>query len=265
MSVAGKLVLLAASLVVVLLVVVYGGGPAVTPPGTPAVSPDVIPLGDSGRVVQATRATPVPAVSPPAVSMSPGPRVAATIVPKAAPSPPAITSAPPRTAAVIPRKPVAAPTSTSDAIVMGQPLPPSVRPAQTPPPTPVAAPASPQAATVTVRRGDTLSAIAQRTLGRANDWPRFMDANPSLADPGALRVGQVLAIPGRASAETPAPPSAPEATGRTHRVQNGDTLTTIAEEYYGNAGKWKAIYEANRSTMTGGPGTLRIDVVLVIP
>ena len=36
------------------------------------------------------------------------------------------------------------------------------------------------------------------------------------------------------------------APSRSYTVQKGDTLSGIAEHYYGNAGKWRVIYEANR-------------------
>jgi len=33
---------------------------------------------------------------------------------------------------------------------------------------------------------------------------------------------------------------------RSYTVESGDTLSHIAKAHYGNAGKWRAIYEANR-------------------
>lgn len=36
------------------------------------------------------------------------------------------------------------------------------------------------------------------------------------------------------------------APSRSYTVQKGDTLSKIAEHYYGNASKWRVIYEANR-------------------
>ena len=36
------------------------------------------------------------------------------------------------------------------------------------------------------------------------------------------------------------------ATTRTYTVRKGDTLSAIAKEYYGDANKWRKIYEANR-------------------
>ncbi len=41
-----------------------------------------------------------------------------------------------------------------------------------------------------------------------------------------------------------APPAA-----RTHTVVKGETLSKIAQHYYGSAGQWKRIYEANKSVI----------------
>ena len=41
--------------------------------------------------------------------------------------------------------------------------------------------------------------------------------------------------------------SAPAAgTGQTYTVKSGDSLSKIAKHFYGDAGKWHKIYEANR-------------------
>jgi nucleoid-associated protein YgaU len=48
----------------------------------------------------------------------------------------------------------------------------------------------------TVVRGDTLSAIAKKTLGNANRYPEIFDANkPMLTHPDKIYPGQVLRIP----------------------------------------------------------------------
>ena len=41
-------------------------------------------------------------------------------------------------------------------------------------------------------------------------------------------------------------PAAENARAATYTVKQGDTLSAIAEREYGDAGKWKQIYEANR-------------------
>lgn len=48
----------------------------------------------------------------------------------------------------------------------------------------------------TVERGDTLSAIAKKTLGNANRYMEIFEANkPMLKDPDKIYPGQVLRIP----------------------------------------------------------------------
>lgn len=50
--------------------------------------------------------------------------------------------------------------------------------------------------TYTVKKGDTLSAIAKETLGSANRYPEIFEANkPMLKDPDKIYPGQVLRIP----------------------------------------------------------------------
>jgi N-acetylmuramoyl-L-alanine amidase len=81
-----------------------------------------------------------------------------------------------------------------------------------------------QAATtnVTVRRGDTLSDLAQRhgvsvaAIAKAN----------GISDPDMIREGQVLRLPGGGSVSAPAP--APSAR---YLVRRGDTLSGIAAEH----------------------------------
>ena len=53
---------------------------------------------------------------------------------------------------------------------------------------------------------------------------------------------------GSSTAAPPAPtePAAATAAGRTYVVVKGDSLSKIAKREYGDANKWRAIYEANR-------------------
>src|SRR5579859_574656 len=53
-----------------------------------------------------------------------------------------------------------------------------------------------QARSYTVKRGDTLSSIAQRFYGRPADWAWLYQANRSvLANPNVIYPGQVLSVP----------------------------------------------------------------------
>ena len=56
------------------------------------------------------------------------------------------------------------------------------------------------------------------------------------------------------------------ATGeQTYTVAKGDTLSHIAKEYYGKAGKWHAIYDANRDVIGDNPDKIFPGQVLKIP
>jgi nucleoid-associated protein YgaU len=52
--------------------------------------------------------------------------------------------------------------------------------------------------------------------------------------------------------------------GKTHKVQEGDTLWALAEEYYKNGSKWKLIEEANKDKL-GTSNFLKKGMDLVIP
>lgn len=58
--------------------------------------------------------------------------------------------------------------------------------------------------------------------------------------------------------------AAAEFTSRTYTVQKGDTLSKIAKEMYGNAGKYPVIFEANQP-MLKHPDKIYPGQVLRIP
>jgi LysM repeat protein len=51
---------------------------------------------------------------------------------------------------------------------------------------------------------------------------------------------------------------------RTYTVRSGDTLSAIAQRYYGNPGRWQWIYQANRSKISD-PNSIYVGEKLVIP
>jgi nucleoid-associated protein YgaU len=53
----------------------------------------------------------------------------------------------------------------------------------------------PKTKTITVQAGDSLSKIALATYGHASAWTCIAHANPTLANPHRLSIGQVLALP----------------------------------------------------------------------
>jgi nucleoid-associated protein YgaU len=54
------------------------------------------------------------------------------------------------------------------------------------------------------------------------------------------------------------------AKGEEHTIRAGDTLTKLAEQYYGSAGKWERIYEANRESIKN-PNYVFIGQKITIP
>jgi nucleoid-associated protein YgaU len=52
-----------------------------------------------------------------------------------------------------------------------------------------------------------------------------------------------------------------------HTVKSGETLSQIAQHYYGSAAqeKWMAIYEANKEVIGDNPSLVRAGQVLKIP
>ena len=50
-----------------------------------------------------------------------------------------------------------------------------------------------------------------------------------------------------------------------HVVESGDTLTAIALKYYGNAGEFMKIYEANKEVIGDNPDRILVGMELIIP
>ncbi len=135
----------------------------------------------------------------------------------------------------------------------------------------------------TIAAGDTLSGISTRYYGTSRSVARILKANAGVKSPRNLKIGQVLVIPAppaSAKAKTvsgrPAPkmakPSAvsarnPAAAGstRTYRVLPGDSFYSIAKKMYGQPGRWKDIYAANRTLVKNSPTRLRPGMTLRIP
>ncbi len=98
--------------------------------------------------------------------------------------------------------------------------------------------------------------VVQETV--VEDSPIMMAPLPSRS-----AVGEVTAAPS-VSAPPATPPAAAETAGRRHTVARGDTLFSLAQQYYGNRSRWRDIYEANRSQLPDA-NALRLGMELVIP
>jgi nucleoid-associated protein YgaU len=132
--------------------------------------------------------------------------------------------------------------------------------------------------TYTVRSGDSLSSIARSQLGDASRFDEIFAINQgrpqvgggSLTDPGILRIGWVLELP-RRNGGGPTTPTTPPAGGRRYTVVTGDSLSSIAREQLGSAGRYLEIFELNEGVpqAVGGsltnPSVLRVGWVLRLP
>jgi LysM repeat protein len=119
------------------------------------------------------------------------------------------------------------------------------------------APAAPSTAradagTYVVQPGDTLSGIAA-ALGVHGGWPALYAANRRAVgpDPGLIRPGTVLALPGRAA------PARYTVAAGDPRSGNPAALAT--------PGGWPALYAANRRVIGPDPDAIRAGTVLAIP
>jgi hypothetical protein len=103
-----------------------------------------------------------------------------------------------------------------------------------------------------VQAGDTLSGIAARLAVRGG-WIALYAANRPVIgpDPGLIRPGMMLVLPGRA---VPA----------RYVVGAGDTLAGIAAAL-GVPGGWPALYAANRAVIGPDPALIRPRTVLRVP
>jgi len=61
------------------------------------------------------------------------------------------------------------------------------------------------------------------------------------------------------------PSTTPAGTPRTYTVKAGDSLSKIAKAVYGDAKKWKQIYEANKAVIGNNPDLIKPGQVLTIP
>ena len=146
-------------------------------------------------------------------------------------------------------------------------------PAPTQPPAPPAPAAPAQTArTHIVQKNETLSSIAKKYYGDQRKWTTIHQANKTaIPNPNAMKIGLKIVIPRLA------PPPAATRTGNSgitlstttpaakrHVVREGDTLSTIARQYYGSETHWRRIQQANPQR-TADPTRLKVGVVLTIP
>lgn len=96
-------------------------------------------------------------------------------------------------------------------------------------------PAVQQENTYTVKAGDTLSGIA----AKHGTTYQVLAAYNGISDPNRISVGQVIKIPGNGTTAAQKPAQ------RTHTVQKGESLWSIAEKHLGNGNRYREIKSLN--------------------
>lgn len=170
-----------------------------------------------------------------------------------------------------------APADAEPAVPEERPEPPTPVAFEPPPDPPVTDPAlrvvAPGFREHTVRAGETFETIARDQLGSARLGSAIARANP-LKDPRRLRAGEVIRVPldpgniqgvvvradGTPGA-APEPETPPEVE---YRVKAGDSLSRIAQSYYGSVRHADFIFNANRDTLPS-PDRLRVGQTLRLP
>ena len=75
----------------------------------------------------------------------------------------------------------------------------------------------------------------------------------------------MLPSPSPASVSATPVATTAEVAGQAYEVQSGDTLLSLAEQFYGDGTQWRRIYEANKDTIGADPDKLKIGMKLTIP
>jgi nucleoid-associated protein YgaU len=84
---------------------------------------------------------------------------------------------------------------------------------------------------------------------------------PAAPSPAASPASSPVVVP----ASSPEPAASTSGPGQTHTVGEGDTLRSIAQQYYGDGEMWQKIFEANKDTIGADPDSIKIGQSLKIP
>ena len=119
--------------------------------------------------------------------------------------------------------------------------------------------------TYVVKDGETLGEIASRELGSFRMWREIASLN-NIADPSRVMPGRMLRLPvveATVESTITVKPSGVVRVGvKIHIIQEGETMSSIAGDYYDDVNKFGVIVEANPSV---NPSRLKIGSKLSIP
>jgi 5'-nucleotidase / UDP-sugar diphosphatase len=85
--------------------------------------------------------------------------------------------------------------------------------------------------------------------------------------PAATDDASLAATPPPApQAPSPSPSPSPSPIAQAlHTVAEGDTLDSIAQQYYGDSTLWRKIFDANKAVIGDNPDNIKIGMQLTIP
>ena len=118
------------------------------------------------------------------------------------------------------------------------------------------------------RLGAAVAALQRTTAQASGDLAAARALTQQLQGANSVLAGEnyqlktMLARTAGGPAPAAAPATAP--TDRVHVVVAGDSLSRLSQRYYGSAGRWQEIYNAN-ATRLGPNGVLRVGTELRIP
>lgn len=121
------------------------------------------------------------------------------------------------------------------------------------------------AQTYVTQADDNLTTIAEQFYGDGSLWRKIYNANKELIgeNPDLIQAGWTLTIPDGEAGSPEA--GGPEPIPEIYVTKDGDTLTGIAERYYGDGSLWRRIYDANKKVIGADPDKLGVDLTLRIP
>ena len=123
--------------------------------------------------------------------------------------------------------------------------------------------------TYEVRPGEALSTICQQTYG-TSALTAALAAHNGISDPDTVWAGRRLSLPVAevltGGTDTAATAGNVDTTAHwePYRIKAGDSLSEIARELMGSAGRWRQLYELNRNAISD-PDNIRAGTVLRIP
>ena len=113
--------------------------------------------------------------------------------------------------------------------------------------------------------GDTLRTISQKFYGTPDKWQVIYDANKAIigANPDLIKPGQMLSIPSL----TPGGGTPGGGLPATYTVVAGDTLSGIAQRFYGSGDQKhvRLIFRANKAIIGDDPRLIKPGQKLTIP